>query len=135
MVFVLELVSSALVRNLCHLLYLPEVFIALRTRPHRSSLSRYYVEIYCKVLLHTGYKDSQRRPYLVGCSQLQRFVRPVHACRQGDVRLIRREPTSVTQVDQLRSSSQRRVHQANLFYRWTENCARLLNVPHSYHIE
>jgi len=123
-----------LLRKFCHLQYFPEMFVAPITRPHRSSLSYYYVEIYRKVALHTGYKVSQGRPYLVGCSQLQTFVRPVHAGWQGDVRPIRRKPMSVTQVGQLRSSRQRWVHQANLVYRWTENCACLLHVPHSYHI-
>ena len=121
-------------RKFCCLQYLPEMFIVVLTRPHRSSLSRYYVDIYCKSVHHTGYKVSQGRPYLVGCSQLQQFVRSVHAGRQDDVRPIRREPMSVNQVDQLRSNRQQRGSR-HIIYRWTENCACLLNVLHSYHIE
>lgn len=111
------------------------MFIVLLIRPHRSSLSRYYVDIYCKSVLHAGYKVSQGRPYLVSCSQLQPFVSSVHAGRQEDLRPIRRDPLSVTQVDQLRLSRQRRGHHGIHAYRWTENCACLLNVLRSYHIE
>jgi hypothetical protein len=80
------------------------------------------------------YEVSEGCPYLVGCSQLQPFERPVHVGRQVDVR-IRRGPTSVTQVDQLRYSRQRLGRQAIVVYRWKNNCACLLNAPHSYHIK
>lgn len=109
------------------------MFIALLT----SRTVRPYpvTTLTCTVMLffHVRYKVSHGRPYLVRCSQLQHFVRPVYAGRQGDVKPIRREPTSVTHVDQSWSSRQReRLH---LIYRWAQNCACLFAVSHSYYIE
>lgn len=122
----MELVFAALVKKVLSFTILSRY---VHCPAHNSAP---FVLIYCKAVLHTDYKVSQGRPYLVDCSQLQPFVRPIHAGRQGDVTPIRREPTSVTRVDQLRSKRQGRGHR---FYRWTENCACLLNVPRSCHIE
>lgn len=125
----MELVFAALIKKVLSFAVLSRY---VHCPAHKSAT---FVLIYSKAVLHTGYRVSQGRPYLVGCSQLQRFVRPIHAGRQGDVRPIRREPTSVTRVDQLRSSRQERGRRDIMVYRWTENCACLLNMPPSCHIE